>query len=73
MKKSYRIDVDCAACAAKMENAAKKIDGVDSCIVNFMLQKMIVEFADGSDRDAVMANVVKECKKIESDAEIYLK
>ena len=72
MKKSYRIDVDCAACAAKMENAAKKIDGVDSCIVNFMLQKMIVEFNDDADRSSVTESVRKNCKRVESDCEVYI-
>ena len=54
MKKTYNIAVDCAACANKMENAAKKTEGVKDCTVNFMMQRMIVEFEDTADRKAVM-------------------
>ena len=72
MKKTYPIEVDCANCAAKMERAAEKTDGVVSATVNFMAQKMIIEFADGSDPSAVMAQVVKNCKKATRDGEIYL-
>ena len=71
MKKKYNIEVDCAACAEKMEEAAKKTEGVASAIVNFMTLKMIVEFADGHDEKKVMKNVLKNCKKIERDCEIY--
>ncbi len=72
MKKTYNIAVDCAACANKMENAAKKTEGVKDCTVNFMMQRMIVEFEDTADRKAVMENVRKNCKKVESDAEVYI-
>lgn len=72
MKKTYPIEVDCANCAAKMERAAEKTDGVVSATVNFMAQKMIIEFADGSDHAAIMAQVVKNCKKATRDGEIYL-
>ena len=72
MKKTYGISVDCAACANKMENAAKKTEGVKDCTVNFMMQRMIVEFEDTADRKAVMENVRKNCKKVESDAEVYI-
>ena len=72
MKKSYSIEVDCAACANKMEAAAVKVNGVKSCVVNFMMQKMTVEFNEGADRNAVMKDVVHNCKKVESDCEIYL-
>ena len=71
MKKTYKIEVDCAACAAKMENAANKTEGVKSVIVNFMLLKMIIEFNDGVDEKAVMKAVYKNCKKVEDDCEIY--
>ena len=54
MKKTYKIEVDCAACALKMEDAAKKVEGVTDATVSFMTQKMKVEFADGSDEKAVM-------------------
>lgn len=72
MKKTYKIEVDCANCALKMEEAAKKVDGVQDAAVSFMTQKMKVEFAEGSDDKAVMEQVVKACKKVESDCEIYL-
>ncbi|MCQ2522068.1 MAG: cation transporter [Lachnospiraceae bacterium] len=72
MKKTYKIEVDCANCANLMEEAAKKVEGVASCTVNFMALKMIVEFAEGADEKAVMKNVVKACKKVEDDCEIYV-
>ena len=73
MKKSYKIEVDCANCAAKMEEAANRTPGVKEAAVNFMLLKMNVEFEDGADPKAVMAEVLKNCKKVEEDCEIYLK
>ncbi len=72
MKKTYKIEVDCAACAAKMEEAAKKTVGVKEATVAFMPQKMKVEFEEGADESAVMAEVLKNCKKVESDCEIFL-
>ena len=72
MKKTYVIEVDCANCANKMEWAAKKTPGVVDAPVNFMAQKMTVEFAEGTDIAAVMANVVRNCKKATGDGEIYL-
>ena len=66
MKKTYKIDVDCANCANKMEEAAK------NATVNFMMLKMIVEFEDGQDPKAVMKDVLKNCKKVEDDCEIFL-
>ena len=71
MRRKFKIEVDCANCAAKMEEAVKKLDGVRSVSVSFMTQKMAVE-ADDDRFDAVMANVVKACKKVEPDCEIYL-
>lgn len=71
MKKTYRIEVDCANCANLMEEAAGKTDGVASAVVNFMTQKMIVEFAEGREEAAVMRDVLKNCKKVERDCEIY--
>ena len=70
MKKTYEIEVDCAACAQKMEDAAKKVAGVADATVNFMTQKMKVEFADGQEPAAVMPEVLKACKAVESDCEI---
>ena len=72
MKKTYKIEVDCANCANKMEDAAKKTAGVKDATVNFMTSKMAVEFEDGADIKAVMQDVLKSCKKVESDCEIYL-
>ena len=70
MKKTYKIDVDCANCANKMEDAAKNTAGVKDATVNFI--KMIVEFEEGQDPKAVMQDVLKNCKKVEDDCEIYL-
>ena len=72
MKKTYKIEVDCAACALKMEEAAKKTEGVQDATVSFMTQKMKVEFEDGAAADTVMQEVLKNCKKVESDCEIFL-
>ena len=72
MKKTYKIDVDCANCANKMEDAAKKTAGVKNATVNFMALKMIVEFDEGQDPKTVMQEVLKNCKKVEDDCEIYL-
>ena len=72
MKKTYKIEVDCANCANKMEVAANKTDGVREAVVNFMALKMTVEFEDGADPVEVMPRVLKACRKVESDCEIYL-
>ena len=72
MKKTYKIDVDCPNCANKMEDAAKKTDGVADAVVNFMALKLIVEFEDGADVKAVMENVRASCKKIDDDFEVYI-
>ena len=72
MKKTSKIEVDCANCANLMEDAARKTAGVASVTVNFMTQKMIVEFEDGQDSAQVMENVLKACKKVEPDCEIQL-
>lgn len=72
MKKSYRIEVDCANCANLMEEAAQKTEGVKKAVVNFMLLKMNVEFEEGADPASVMKKVRENCKKVEDDCEIYL-
>ena len=72
MKKTYKIDVDCANCAAKMEDAAKKTPGVANAVVNFMTLKMTVEFEEGTEPKAVMQDVLKNCKRVEDDCEIFL-
>ena len=71
MKKTYKIDVDCANCANKMEQAAKNTAGVADATVNFMALKMHVEFEDGAEPKAVMQEALKNCKKVESDCEIF--
>ncbi len=72
MKKTYKIEVDCANCANLMEEAANKIEGVEKARVNFMTQKMIVELKEGFDDKEVMEEVLKACKRVEPDCEIYL-
>lgn len=72
MKKVYEIEVDCANCANKMEEAAKKTEGVKSAVVNFMALKMKVEFEEGADEKAVMKKVLENCKCIEDDCEIFI-
>lgn len=72
MKKKFKLqDLDCANCAAKMENAIKKIDGVNDANVSFMTQKMTVDAED--DRfDEIMQEIVKVCAKVEPDCQILL-
>ncbi len=73
MKKHFKlVDLDCANCAAKMEDAIKKIDGVQNASVSFMAQKMTVE-ADDARFDSIMQEVVKVCKRVEPDCEIVIK
>lgn len=72
MKKNYKIEVDCANCANKMELAAKKTAGVKNAVVNFMTLKMQVEFEEGVDHRMVMQEVLENCKRVEDDCEIYL-
>ena len=72
MKKTYKIEVDCANCANLMEDAARKTLGVAAATVNFLTQKLIVEFQDGQEPKEVMQAVLKACKKVEPDCEIEL-
>lgn len=72
MKKTYKIDVDCANCANKMEDAAKHTAGVKDATVNFMTLKMNVEFEEGQDVKAVMEEVRSNCKKVEEDCEVFI-
>lgn len=73
MKKRFElIDLDCANCAAKMEDAIQKIEGVQTATVSFMTQKLTIE-ADDARFDAIMKEVVKVCKKVEPDCTIKLK
>lgn len=72
MKKSFKlVDLDCANCAAKMEDAIKKVDGVKDATVSFVMQKMTVE-ADDARFDDIMKEIVKVCKRVEPDCEIVL-
>ncbi|HIT53300.1 MAG TPA: cation transporter [Candidatus Fimivicinus intestinavium] len=71
MKKAYKIEVDCANCANKMEDAAKRTPGVKDATVNFMMLRMNVEFEEGQDPKAVMQQVRKSCKRIDNDCDIY--
>ncbi|ORU01194.1 Copper, lead, cadmium, zinc and mercury transporting ATPase [Anaerovibrio sp. JC8] len=71
MKKTYKIEVDCANCAAKMEEAANKVEGIKSAAVNFMALKMKVEFEDGVEPTEVMNKVLADCRKVEPDCEIF--
>ena len=72
MKKNYKLeDLDCANCAAKMERAVAKIDGVNSVSISFMAQRMAIE-ADDARFEEIMDQVVKTCKKVEPDCEIFL-
>lgn len=72
MKKTYKIEVDCANCANKMEDAAKKTAGVKNASVNFMTLKMNVEFEEGQEPKEVMKNVRANCKKVEDDCEVFI-
>lgn len=71
MKKTFKIDVDCPNCAIKMEDAIKKTNGVKSAIINYMAQKLIVEIDDNDNFSLIMKNILKNCKKVDSDCEIY--
>ena len=71
MKKTYKVEVDCANCAALMEEATKKTEGVADATLNFMTLKLKVEFADGYLPETVMPNVLAACKKVEPDCEVF--
>ena len=71
MKKRYKFEVDCANCAAKVEAAVKKIDGVNDATVNFMAQKLVLD-ADDARFDEILKEVVAVAKKVEPDCELYL-
>ena len=70
--KTYDIDVDCAACALKMENAARNTNGVKDAQVSFMTLKMKVDFADVAYLKSVLKQVLKTCQKVENDCDIYI-
>ena len=70
MKKRYKFEVDCANCAAKVEAAVKKIDGVNDATVNFMAQKLVLD-ADDARFDEILKEVQAVAKKVEPDCELY--
>lgn len=70
MKKTYKVEVDCAACALKMEQAAKKVEGILDATVSFVTQKMHVEFDENAEPEKIMPKVLKACRKVEPDCEI---
>ena len=72
MKKTYKIEVDCANCANLMEEAAGKTEGVEKAAVNFMTQKMTIE-GDDARFDDIVKEAVKVCKKVEPDCEVVIK
>ena len=72
MKKKFKTEIDCAACARKIEDAVAKVEGVEKVAIAFMAQKMTIEFAEGADVDAVTKNVVAAAKKVEPDCEIFV-
>lgn len=71
MKKRYKIDVDCANCAARMEAAAQQVNGVRDASINFMTQKLTIEFEEGADISSVMKVVKTECEKVDDDSKVY--
>ena len=72
MKKTYKIDVDCANCANLMEEAIRKTPGIKEATVNFMALKVVVEFEEGTDAAAVMQDALKRVKDVEDEMEIFL-
>ena len=71
MKKKFKVEVDCANCAAKMEDAVNKIEGVKEATISFMTQRLIIE-ADDDRFDEIVQEAVKACKRVEPDCEIYV-
>ena len=70
MKKRYNIEVDCANCAAKIETAIAKLPGIDAVSINYMAQKMTLEFAEDADVDTILHAILKTARKIEPDFSI---
>ncbi len=71
MKKKFKVEVDCANCAAKMEAAVNKIEGVKEATISFMTQRLIIE-ADDARFDEIVQEAVKACKRVEPDCVIYV-
>ena len=72
MKKTYKVEVDCAACAEKMQEAIRNTEGVKDANLSFMTLKVKVEFEDGVDPDQVIRIARDNCKKVEDDFELYI-
>lgn len=73
MKKTYKLeDLDCAHCAAKMEKAIAKLDGVEAASISFLSQKLTITFKEDADIDTIMKNASAICKKVEPDCRIIL-
>ncbi len=70
MEKTYKIEVDCANCAAKMEANVNKVEGVSAAVISFAAQKMKVSYAEGADPAAVLPEILKACRKVDRDVEI---
>ncbi|MGF0040137.1 cation transporter [Peptoniphilaceae bacterium SGI.131] len=69
MKKKFKVEVECANCAAKMEEACKKIGGIKDISINFLTQKMAVDFVEGVKEEEILKNIEETCRKIERDFE----
>lgn len=72
MKKVYKISIDCANCANKLENIAKKFNGIEDAAVNYMTQKIHINFKDEVSPDDVMPELRKACRKIHRGCDIYI-
>ena len=70
MQKKYSIEVDCANCAAAVERKLGEMDGIESCSISYMAQKMIVNYAEGADEKAMLKEMLKVARKVEPDFEI---
>ena len=71
MKKTYRIEVDCANCALKMEEVIREVPGISDAVINFMAQKLTVDIDDSLNEADVMKQALKSCRRVERDCEIY--
>lgn len=70
MKKSFKIEVDCANCANLVETEIKKLDGIKDATISFMTQKMKIEFEEGANEEEILKTLLKTARKIEPDFEI---
>ena len=72
MENTWKMDVDCANCALMMEEAVRKVKGVESVTINAMTQKISLRFEENINMDDVMKQIVKVCRRIEPDSKIYM-